>query len=617
MRSSHSKPAPVHVAFAAPSTVAVRDFYTAALTAKASPAGSPAYRGEQSDVFNAAIIDLDGNTIEAVYHVGHDKAISHVSHHSNQAVSQTHTAHSHMHNQFGITKDEAGDEEPADSAVELKTPTAKAASQNIPTLSSTLSEPFFRSSTLQMPSKAFAGTLLGAAAGAATLFAMYTMERSSAREEEAFNLHVSHSNSSPQPHTPQYHPSQAARVPAYRRRSEPSVQPSLSRTQHRLEHDYQTTAPPSFRRSYTADGLSSHSSRHHDPVNAPSRRTNYNGIIGTITEHPETYDTAEVRRDSGIGLPSQHSSSNQRSHLYRANPQLESPAARKLLEWRGRHSSRSPHVSSASTARRARSSSIPSAAHLPLPISRAPSHTSARHIPLPPSTTSSRHSGPVPLAVINHTLGAGSSKDHRSVKSRSGSRNHRSSRDQDQNDAAAEIDDLDTVVPEDSISNIGSSHSRRSRQNVSNRSSHSRSGRDNTTRNRSRNHGRSQSKSRSETSESTLRPSHHRSTLSKPRSRSRSSFRSRSRSKGHSRSHNDSNSRSKSKSKSKSRSRSEIHNRPGQRKGEYEYEHGHRNDGRCRNGEESGRRREEVGDEYGRGHSLGSARRERGVRSLV
>jgi hypothetical protein len=45
----------------------VRDFYAAALLAGGQPAGPPGYRGGEDEVFNAAIYDLDGNTIEAVF----------------------------------------------------------------------------------------------------------------------------------------------------------------------------------------------------------------------------------------------------------------------------------------------------------------------------------------------------------------------------------------------------------------------------------------------------------------------------------------------------------------------------------------------------------------------
>jgi len=58
-----------HVAFPAPSRAAVEEFFIAALKAGGKIHGEPAVR-DQSGYYSAAVIDFDGNSIEAVYRPG-------------------------------------------------------------------------------------------------------------------------------------------------------------------------------------------------------------------------------------------------------------------------------------------------------------------------------------------------------------------------------------------------------------------------------------------------------------------------------------------------------------------------------------------------------------------
>jgi hypothetical protein len=46
----------------------VRNFYANALEAGGSPHGSPAARDDGEDIFNAAVLDGDGNSVEVVFH---------------------------------------------------------------------------------------------------------------------------------------------------------------------------------------------------------------------------------------------------------------------------------------------------------------------------------------------------------------------------------------------------------------------------------------------------------------------------------------------------------------------------------------------------------------------
>ncbi|OKL63055.1 hypothetical protein UA08_02023 [Talaromyces atroroseus] len=56
-----------HIAFPAPSTEAVNSFFISALKAGGKIHGEPKVRDPESGYFSAAVVDLDGNSIEAVY----------------------------------------------------------------------------------------------------------------------------------------------------------------------------------------------------------------------------------------------------------------------------------------------------------------------------------------------------------------------------------------------------------------------------------------------------------------------------------------------------------------------------------------------------------------------
>lgn len=60
------RPTPTHIAFQAADCVAVRDCYGAALKAGGRPSGKPGFRKEDCKSFNAAVEDLDGNTVEFI-----------------------------------------------------------------------------------------------------------------------------------------------------------------------------------------------------------------------------------------------------------------------------------------------------------------------------------------------------------------------------------------------------------------------------------------------------------------------------------------------------------------------------------------------------------------------
>ncbi|TIA20385.1 hypothetical protein D6C80_02379 [Aureobasidium pullulans] len=176
-----------HVAFSATSKSAVRDFYAAALTAGGQPNGSPAFRGCNDCIFNAAVLDLDGNSIEVIYHqIEDDDAYTTVSGGSRVLTWRR-----------GIVN-VLGDEDrstfistslnPAPSTAQ-STPQSKA-----PSVVRTASAPAVTTSTqtsssdngFQITGKAIIGTILGAAAGAAVAYAMVRSEQDGAQQEAEF-----------------------------------------------------------------------------------------------------------------------------------------------------------------------------------------------------------------------------------------------------------------------------------------------------------------------------------------------------------------------------------------------------------------------------------------------
>lgn len=63
-----------HVAFAASAKSVVHEFFAAALTAGAKSHGRPGSRVEGDECFNAAVLDFDGNSVEVVWHEGVETA---------------------------------------------------------------------------------------------------------------------------------------------------------------------------------------------------------------------------------------------------------------------------------------------------------------------------------------------------------------------------------------------------------------------------------------------------------------------------------------------------------------------------------------------------------------
>ncbi|RMY69481.1 hypothetical protein D0863_06435 [Hortaea werneckii] len=183
---------PTHIAFAADSRLAVRNCYAAALSAGAYPSGAPSYRNPDGTVFSAAVEDLDGNVVEIVYREGIDfepaEGVAAPSKDGRVIAWQKDVADSGLH-------DDA-------ESVASKTSHAKSRAQTAMDLASTASKSIKsgndestpnRAASMpastegsSFPTKALFGTILGAAAGAALIFAVKRSEGENAKEEADF-----------------------------------------------------------------------------------------------------------------------------------------------------------------------------------------------------------------------------------------------------------------------------------------------------------------------------------------------------------------------------------------------------------------------------------------------
>lgn len=189
-----------HIAFSASDRVAVRDFYTAALNAGGKPNGSPATRGEDDCLFNAAVLDLDGNSIEVIHREVADDAKSHFSGHSRVlawtkgidgpgSINGAATVLSAPKIQPKFLSSASSVISSITKASKAPTTTRSVSTPVLPTQSS-ISE-----SSSGITTKGLIGTLLGAAAGAAVAYAMVQSERDSARQEAEFEAEM-HSRAS-------------------------------------------------------------------------------------------------------------------------------------------------------------------------------------------------------------------------------------------------------------------------------------------------------------------------------------------------------------------------------------------------------------------------------------
>lgn len=478
---SRIKAGAAHIAFSASSRTAVRDFYTAALTAGGRPHGSPACRNEDNGYFNAAVLDFDGNSVEVVYREDSD----------DQEAASTADRSRVLEWRKSVAESLSGADHRTTVSVKSAARTVKALTAVTPSVASShqgrsvssesvisiprsspprnVSSPVImapeRQASGDASAKTIIGTLLGAAAGAAVAYAMCKGEQDSAREEaEAYANHAKRLLAPPPapapptavPDYPQQPPHQQQRI-----EYEASYAP---RATHRnfstTESVYSTPSHHGAVRAIEAPPARSYQSPSYQSV-APSRaNTEFQHGVEYITAGSVTSvsraPTERSRRATTTVMAPARSTAGRSSHSTLISdfvPPSEAPRAAPTSEDGAR--SVASHRSSKSKSEPKPTSKAPSA----VSAAKSSHSSSSKHT----STTVKKSKAP---SLIGSLLGR---------------------------DAIVEepealdvplppstiVDDLDldnvTVVPEDSISCVGTSRSRRSHHS-SHHSHHSKKG---------------------------------------------------------------------------------------------------------------------------------------------
>jgi hypothetical protein len=490
-----------HIAFTAPSRTAVRDFYSAALTAGGRPNGAPATRCDDEDHFNAAVLDLDGNSIEVVFRnrpdVLHDGTV--IEH--SRVITWQRSVYESYHDDRSVISARTSASKAAPSEVASK---AASVVSKAPTVARSVSEPIAvaqatpASDAGDGAAKKIIGTLLGAAAGAAVAYAMVRSEQDSAKKESDFSAFMDAKNivkaaaghfagTSSQPRLPMQDPQPANET------APESVHRNID------AQSYHSSTPPQPRSvaPLQIDAHSYHSSTPPQPRSVYAPRQ---------IEAPPTYYSASLvsRAQPAKALaleyvPAASVAPSQARSKYTVARSVTSPELRTIEQARSvaRSEARSEARSSASTAKphsvvsRAHSvahSAAPSTLissfvpdHEPRRVSEGSvhSHHSSRSKARSSHTESSRHtsrskhsrshhteaieSSPSPPPPSSKTPSKAPSRAASIVSSILGRDNKSSTSKHDDFIDDLDIeelteDDMDTVVPSDSISQIGSSH---------------------------------------------------------------------------------------------------------------------------------------------------------------
>ncbi|KAK3706808.1 hypothetical protein LTR37_012487 [Vermiconidia calcicola] len=421
---SGTRASPNHIAFTANNRLTVRNCYAAALNAGGRPSGAPSYRNGDCSCFNAAVEDLDGNTIEFIYREPCKSEINHELP-APSANSRVETWQENV-SRSGLTEDvqslaskTSRTKSRAQTALDLASTTSKSlkpSTVSMPGITRSRTEPV--TSNVENGGKTIVGTLLGAAAGAAVAYAMCQSEKDSAREESSFarsqvassrdgRSRREHEKSSVSKRSHRnYSTTESARTPKppYRNMlaiespmyEDGGIQDVISR--------YTSSRRPAPQRSQTYDAIE------YAPKSIASSRGDQYGLKRSTTlptdtpdydlEAPRTApasqhtsrrgsleDTKLTRHDSGVSIHSHRSGrrsststikpSRRGSHYESAaNVPLPSPKAQSYI-------SAADQLSQT----RSKAPSYKSAAGMPLPSSRVTSYVSAAQYPMPPSRT--------------------------------------------------------------------------------------------------------------------------------------------------------------------------------------------------------------------------------------
>ncbi|CAE7209701.1 glyoxalase family protein [Pyrenophora teres f. teres] len=500
-----------HIAFTAPSTTAVRNFYAAALRAGGRPNGAPGSRCSENGHFNAAVLDFDGNSIEVVYRNGpdmrHDGTIIEHSRVITWSRTVTHSS-SYYESRSSASS--------SSSASPVMTPQTESVASKAPSVARTVSAPTVvpvpepqSNSNNGSGTQHLLGTLLGAAAGAAVAYAFVRSEQDSAKKEADFSAFMDAKNAvktaagffaqaPSQPQPPQQAPDpQPVAVQPIETRALPSPPLSVHRNDDDARSAYssapsrasqvprtsvprQIEAAPASYYSPSEFGAPTPMSElraieyapaySRAPSAAPSRlssahRSHTSPELMTIEKARSSVSTARPAESiaSTAKPPRPSSSSKPHSVVSKAHSTAPSAVPSTLISSfvadRPDHEDESSVQSYHSARTKARSSHSSVSKHSSRREGRDDSNSSSsRKEGRSSSPTESKAPPPKPpkpaskaASIVSSILGRNKSKDH-----------------EEEDDFIDDLDlddftedDLDTVVPSDSISQIGDPSTRR------------------------------------------------------------------------------------------------------------------------------------------------------------
>ena len=396
----------------------MRNCYTAALNAGGRPSGAPSYRNNDCSCFNAAVEDLDGNTIEFIFREQCESetdevpALSTYSRASERLRSDAHSAVDG--DRQSVASKASKVKSRAQTAVDLASTTSRSMKKSeapTPGLTRSYTAPATTASASDNGGRAIVGTLLGAAAGAAMAYAMCKSEQDNARDEAVYaNSMQSKALSSRGTRT---HSNYERSTVSKDTRRDYSTKESVRSSQHPSRSILAIESAPydndeiqevisryaSSRRS-VPQRSNTYDAIEYAPMSRTSGRIDRSSIKRASTmpidmpqyllEGPRTEltprhtsreagleDSRLKRHDSGVSVHShrsRHSFEGGRSRSASRATTIKSPRRASVYQ-------------SAANMRPSKASSYISAADKPLPPSRAMSYVSAAQVKIPPSYT--------------------------------------------------------------------------------------------------------------------------------------------------------------------------------------------------------------------------------------
>jgi hypothetical protein len=463
----------------------VRDFYSAALNAGGRPNGSPANRSDQAGHFNASILDFDGNSVEVVYRNGPDvRDDGSIVEHSRVVTYQRTVTTSYREGSVARAPTEVSKA----PSVASKAPSVVSQAPSLPrSVSEPVTVPQAAPAVANKDgaAKTLIGTLLGAAAGAAVAYAMVRSEQDSAKKESDFGAFMDMKNTvkqavgqftqapvaEPQPPQPpmadpQPIPSVAGSAAHRNNDAEScySASPSQARSvyaQRQIE-----AAPPSYYSAASSPSTPSHVSGPRAIEYLPAQSVAGSQARSHFSSHrsmtaPElttARSVASTAKPQSVApasrAPSVAQSAAPRAHSVVAHSVAPSTLISSFVpEHVSRKSSEGSICSHSSSRSKAKSTHSHASRH-----SSHSKHSSSRSrvedSPSPPPAPASKAPSKAPsraASLVNSILG-------RDKKSKDEDNDFIDDLDIEE---LTEDDDYETVVPSDSISQVGSSTHRR------------------------------------------------------------------------------------------------------------------------------------------------------------